>query len=67
MNKEKAIAAEVDSFQDLIERLEACSLINHPNRPWNEEFRVHCTFEWLGKEVELKKRVEELEEKIRKS
>jgi len=66
MNKE-TYGVEVNSFKDLVERLEACSLINHPNRPWNEEFRVNCRFEWIGKEVELRKRVESLEAKIKES
>lgn len=61
------IEVEVNSFKDLIERLEACSLINYPNRPWNEEFRLDCVFEWIGKEYELKNRVESLEAKIRQS
>jgi hypothetical protein len=53
-------------FQQLIKRLEAISLINHPTRPWNEEFRVDVAFEWMGKEDELKKRIESLELKIKK-
>jgi len=48
----------------LINRLEACSAINHPDRLWTDEFRVSCTEIWRGKEQQLKERVEKLEAEL---
>lgn len=54
-------------FDDLIDRLQKCSEIKHPNRPWSEETKVNIAFQWIGKEADLKARVEKLEKEILKT
>lgn len=57
---------EPQSFYDLIDRLQAVSTINHPQRPWSEDFYYSCAMAWIGKEEELKQRVEMLEARLAK-
>lgn len=49
---------EIDS---LLTRLEAISLILHPERPWNDAFRSEAHKQWDGKEEALKDRIKSLE------
>lgn len=54
------------TFNQLIDRLEYCSSINHPDRLWSAESKVNIANEWIGKYDELKKRVETLEVALNK-
>lgn len=53
------------TFNELIDRLQVCSEINHPNRLWSAEAKVEIAHAWVGKYDELKQRVEELEAKLK--
>ncbi len=48
-------------FYSLIDRLHACSLINHPDRQWSNDTYYAIAFEWIGKDEELRTRVLEVE------
>lgn len=51
-------------YYELIDRLQACMQKKYPERGvWDEETYYDITFQWLGKESELEKRVKELEQK----
>lgn len=52
-------------FYELIDRLQVCSEINHPSRLWTDQSKIAIEQAWVGKETELKIRVEELEKEIR--
>ena len=53
---------EIKTLDTLISELEEISKTNHPDRLWNEEFRTHVKFAWLGKEKELEQRIVKLQE-----
>ena len=55
---------EPQSFYDLIDRLQAVSTINHPERPWSNDTYYTIAFQWIGKEDDLKRRVEMLEARL---
>ena len=57
---------EPQSFYDLIDRLQAVSTVNHPQRPWSNDFYYAVAFQWKGKEEELRQRVEMLEARLAK-
>jgi hypothetical protein len=48
-------------FCDLIDRLKAACEEKYPDRIWDAEMYFNVAFEWVGKEVELEKRVIKLE------
>ena len=48
----------------LIDRLQKCSEINYPNRPWNIQFYNQCAFLWKDKIQALKARVIKLESEL---
>lgn len=48
----------------LIDRLQKCSEVNYPNRPWHRDFYYECAYQWKDKINELEERVLELESKI---
>lgn len=55
---------ENPTHDELIDRLQACSLINHPDRPWSNQGKINISISWEGKYDELKSRVESLEAKL---
>lgn len=56
---------ENPTHDELINRLEACSKINHPDRLWSEQGKVNISISWDGKYDELKNRVEKIEKEIK--
>lgn len=50
---------------DLIDRLQAVSEINHPDRLWSNDFYYECAFRWKNKIPELRERVLTLEAKLK--
>lgn len=48
----------------LIDRLQKCSEIRNPDRKWSIDTYYAIAFQWIGKEEELKQRVEKLESEI---
>lgn len=51
---------EIKTLDTLISELEEISKVNHPYRVWDEEFRTHVKFAWIGKEKELEQRIVKL-------
>lgn len=56
---------EKSELHQLIDRLQKCSEINYPNRPWNIQFYNQCAFLWKDKIPALRSRVLKLEKQIR--
>ena len=50
-----------NEFYSLIDRLQKCWEKKYPNRKWADDIYYSIAFEWLGKEEELKDRIEKLE------
>ncbi|MES2593134.1 MAG: hypothetical protein V4608_14725 [Bacteroidota bacterium] len=55
---------ENTEFEKLIERLHACSLIKHPNRPWSDQGKINISISWEYRQDQLKERVEKLEKEL---
>lgn len=54
-----------EELYPLMDRLQACSHINHPNRLWSREFYYECAWRWRDKIDLLKERVLKLEKKLK--
>lgn len=58
------IKGATDEFYSLIDRLQKCSHINHPDRLWSIDTYYGIAFQWMGKKKELEERVLKLETEI---
>jgi len=59
------ISGVSSSFYSLIDRLQVHSEWKYPNRKWNNDAYYGIAFQWKGKELELEKRVLQLEKEMK--
>lgn len=59
--------SENSKFEELVDRLEKCSLIRYPSRLWGDIFRKYVITGWINREKQLEQRVLKFENEITES